>query len=76
MKVTITVKKEEVDALRFFGNHNDIDSRYVKQLLEKIEKEVAYNKKKEAYDKQVKYVMGDTVDKIEKRKFVVGGQDD
>jgi len=71
MKVTITVKKEEVEALRFWGKSDSRHGDSAKQLLEKVEKQIAYNKKKEAYDKQVKEVMGDVIEKIEKHKFVI-----
>ena len=71
MKITITVKKEEVESLRFWSKSDSRHGDSAKQLLEKIEKQIAYNKKKEAYDKQVKDVMGDTIEKIEKHKFVI-----
>ena len=71
MKITITVKKEEVESLRFWSKSDSRHGDSAKQLLEKIEKQIAYNKKKEAYDKQVKEVMGSTIEKIEKHKFAI-----
>ena len=71
MKVTITVKKEEVESLRFWSKSDSRHGDSAKQLLEKIEKQIAYNKKEEAYSKQVKEVMGDVIEKIEQHKFVI-----
>jgi len=71
MKVTITVKKEEVDALRYVTFVHTLYSKMLRRLLGKIEKQIAYNKKQESYDKQVKDVIGDTVKKIEKYKFML-----
>ena len=71
MKVTLTVRKEEVDALRYTTFAHTLYSKMLRRLLGKIEKQIAYNKKKEAYDKQVKDVMGDTIEKIENHRFVI-----
>ena len=71
MKVTITVKKEEVEALRFWSKSDSKHGDSTKQLLEKIEKQIAYNKNEEEYSKQVKEVMGDVIEKIEQHKFVI-----
>ena len=47
MKVTITIKKEEVDALRYVIFAHALYSKMLRRLLGKIEKQISYNKKEE-----------------------------
>ena len=49
MKVTITVKKEEVEALRYVTFAHTLYSKMLRRLLGKIEKQIAYNKKEEGW---------------------------
>lgn len=72
MKITITIKKDELDALRFCSIYNDGCGSAINKLLEKIEKQIKYNKEKNVYDKQVKDIMEDVVDAIGKHKFIIG----
>lgn len=71
MKITITIKKEELDALKYWSSCNHIQAKPIKQLLEKIEKQTKYSKEQKAYNKKVKDIMGGVVDAIEKHKFVI-----
>ena len=62
MKITLSIKKEEIEALEHYGKYN-IE---LGVLLYKIQEQLKYSKEQNVYKKKVKEFMGDVVDKIEK----------
>ena len=71
MKITITIKKEELEALEYWSSCNHIQAKPIKQLLGKIEKQTKYSKEQKDYNKKVKDVMGGVIEAIEKHEFVI-----